>query len=436
MTGGLIALFLAAAVVLLAIGGLLAASDAALSVRSKAELLALSEDARRGASIRAIAEDEAAHQNALGFARVAAETLAAVLITLVLAALIEPLWLTLLAAALIMTAVTFVLVGTSPRTVGSHHPEGIIRFSAPLVHGIRVLLGPVASSLMRVGDRVTPGRGGSSALIRDEQQLLSMVDQAAEQELLEADDRDYIHSLVEFGDTRVRELMVPRIDMVTVDAELSMKDALEAILASRHSRVPVVTDDVDDVVGVAHLRDASGFVLRRPEEAESAPITRVMKPALFVPELQPADELLRQMQRESVHLALAVDEYGGISGLVTLEDLIEELLGDISDEHDRETPEIVLDGDGFIVSARLTIDRLGELFERELEDDEVDTVGGLLAKHLGRLAEPGDRVEIDGIELTALETERRRQRLVTARVRWVGTEDNDADQVRREEEQQ
>lgn len=436
MTGGLIALFLAAAVVLLAIGGLLAASDAALSVRSKAELLTLSEDARRGASIRAIAEDEAAHQNALGFARVAAETLAAVLITLVLAALIEPLWLTLLAAALIMTAVTFVLVGTSPRTVGTHHPEGIIRFSAPLVHGIRVLLGPVASSLMRVGDRVTPGRGGSSALIRDEQQLLSMVDQAAEQELLEADDRDYIHSLVEFGETRVRELMVPRIDMVTVDAGLSMKDALEAILASRHSRVPVVTDDVDDVVGVAHLRDASGFVLRRPEEAESAPITRVMKPALFVPELQPADELLRQMQRESVHLALAVDEYGGISGLVTLEDLIEELLGDISDEHDRETPEIVLDGDGFIVSARLTIDRLGELFERELEDDEVDTVGGLLAKHLGRLAEPGDRVEIDGIELTALETERRRQRLVTARVRWVGTEDNDADQVRREEEQQ
>ncbi len=436
MTGGLIALFLAAAVVLLAIGGLLAASDAALSVRSKAELLALSEDARRGASIRAIAEDEAAHQNALGFARVAAETLAAVLITLVLAALIEPLWLTLLAAALIMTAVTFVLVGTSPRTVGTHHPEGIIRFSAPLVHGIRVLLGPIASSLMRVGDRVTPGRGGSSALIRDEQQLLSMVDQAAEQELLEADDRDYIHSLVEFGETRVRELMVPRIDMVTVDAGLSMKDALEAILASRHSRVPVVTDDVDDVAGVAHLRDASGFVLRRPEEAESAPITRVMKPALFVPELQPADELLRQMQRESVHLALAVDEYGGISGLVTLEDLIEELLGDISDEHDRETPEIVLDGDGFIVSARLTIDRLGELFERELEDDEVDTVGGLLAKHLGRLAEPGDRVEIDGIELTALETERRRQRLVTARVRWVGTEDNDADQVRREEEQQ
>ncbi|WP_416446954.1 CNNM domain-containing protein [Leucobacter sp. HNU] len=310
MTGGLIALFLAAAVVLLAIGGLLAASDAALSVRSKAELLALSEDARRGASIRAIAEDEAAHQNALGFARVAAETLAAVLITLVLAALIEPLWLTLLAAALIMTAVTFVLVGTSPRTVGTHHPDGIIRFSAPLVHGIRVLLGPVASSLMRVGDRVTPGRGGS-ALIRDEQQLLSMVDQAAEQELLEADDRDYIHSLVEFGDTRVRELMVPRTDMVTVDAGLSMKDALEAILASRHSRVPVVTDDVDDIVGVAHLRDASGFVLRRPEEAESAPITRVMKPALFVPELQPADALLRQMQRESVHLALAVDEYGG-----------------------------------------------------------------------------------------------------------------------------
>ena len=430
MTGGVIALFLIAAALLFGIGGLLAASDAALAVRSRAELLALADESpRSAAAIRAIAEDEAAHVNALSFARVIAETLAAVLITLTLARTVGSLWLALLLAALIVAGATFVLVGSSPRTVGSHHPDGIIRFSAPFVRAVRVLLGPIATALMRFGDRVTPGRAPASTRIRDEQQLLSMVDQAAEQELLEADDRDYIHSLVEFGDTLVREVMVPRIDMVTLDVEQTVRDALELLLSSRHSRVPVVTGDADEVEGVVYLRDASGFVLRRPDEAEAQPVTRIMKPATFVPELQRADDLLRQMQREANHLALVVDEYGGISGLVTLEDLIEELLGEISDEHDREAPEAVLQGDGsFKVSSRLPIDRLGELFGIQLEDDEGESVGGLVAKYLGRLAEEGDTVTVAGIQLTALETERRRRRLMSVGARWVGESPEEEDE--------
>lgn len=282
-----------------------------------------------------------------------------------------------------------------------------------------------SAAARRIGGLVALGRGR----VRDEEQLLSIVDRAAEQELLEEEDRDYIHSLVEFGDTLVREVMVPRTDMITVDAEQTVREALEALLNSRHSRVPVVTGEADDAIGVAHLRDASGFVFRRPEESETQPVTRIMKPALFVPELQRADDLLRQMQRESNHLALVVDEYGGISGLVTLEDLIEELLGDINDEHDRENPEVELQADGsFVVSARLPVDELGELFGLELEDDEVDSVGGLVAKQLGRLAEDGDVVTVAGIELTALETERRRQRLVRVGVRWVGIEDEETDE--------
>jgi len=424
MSAGLVALFLVGAALLLGVGGLLAASDAALGVRSRAELLALAEESPRVASaIRAIADDEAAHVNALSFARVIAETLSAVLITLTLAKTIGNLWLALLLAGLIVAGTTFVLVGSSPRTVGTHHPDGVIRFSAPFVRAVRVLFAPIATALIRFGDRVTPGRSSTSARIRDEQQLLSMVDQAAEQALLEEDDRDYIHSIVEFGDTLVREVMVPRTDMVTIHVEQTVRDALELLLSSRHSRVPVVTGDADEVEGVVYLRDASGFVLRRPEEAEAQPVTRIMKPAIFVPELQRADELLRQMQREANHLALVVDEYGGISGLVTLEDLIEELLGDISDEHDREAPEAVLEPDGsFRVSARLPVDRLGELFGIELEDDEVDSVGGLVAKHLGRLADEGDSVTVEGIELTAVETERRRQRLVTVRARRADIE--------------
>lgn len=280
------------------------------------------------------------------------------------------------------------------------------------------LFSRLSDASKRIAGRVALGRGR----VRDEQQLLSLVDQAVEQELLEDDDRDYIHSIVEFGDTLVREVMVPRTDMVTVDAENTVREALEMLLNSRHSRVPVVAaGDSDEVEGVVYLRDASGFQLRRSDEAETALVSRIMKPAVFVPELQRADELLRQMQRESNHLALVVDEYGGISGLVTLEDLIEELLGDINDEHDRETPEVEPQLDGsFKVSARLTVDRLGEIFGIELEDDEVDSVGGLVAKHLGRLADEGDTVVVEGIELTALETERKRQRLVAVGARWVG----------------
>lgn len=282
------------------------------------------------------------------------------------------------------------------------------------------LLKRIATGTRDFAGRIALGRGR----LRDGEQLLSIVDQAAEQELLEEDDRDYIHSIVEFGETLVREVMVPRTDMVTVDDEFTVRETLEQLLSSRHSRMPVsAAGDTDEIVGVVYLRDASGFLLRRPEEAESVPITRIMKPAVFVPELQRADTLLRQMQREANHLAIVIDEYGGISGLVTMEDLIEELVGEISDEHDREEREVTPTSDGgFIISARLPVDRLGELFGIELEDDEVDSVGGLVTKHLGRLAEVGDSVTLHGIHMTAATMQRRRRRIMSVEVRWVGEE--------------
>lgn len=289
------------------------------------------------------------------------------------------------------------------------------------------LLKRLARGTRDIAGRVALGRGR----LRDGEQLLSIVDQAAEQELLEEDDRDYIHSIVEFGETLVREVMVPRTDMVTVTDDQTVRAAFEQLLESRHSRMPVVSaEDSDEVTGVIYLRDLSGFHLRRAEESATSLVTRVMKPAVFVPELQRADTLLRQMQREANHLALVVDEYGGISGLVTMEDLIEELVGEISDEHDREDREVVAQVDGsFAVSARLPIDRLGELFGVELDDDEVDSVGGLVTKHLDRLAEPGDTVTVSGIELTALTTLRRRRRLMSVGVRWVGESEEDEGDV-------
>lgn len=412
MNPAIIMLFLGSAAVLLAIGGLLAATDAALSVRSRADLLDLeAKNPKVTRSIRAIAEDLPSHINALNFVRVMAETIAAVLVTLSLALTVKTPWLVLLISSVVMIGVTYVLVGSSPRSVGTYHPDALIRVTARFVHGIRVVIGPLATGLIRFGDKVTPGRSNGERL-RDEQQLLSIVDQAAEQELLEEDDREYIHSLLEFSDTVVREVMVPRTDMVTIEPEATVTEALELLLNSRHSRIPVVSDDVDDIAGVLYLRDVARFQLRRPEEAETEPVTRLMKPAQFVPDLQKTDSLLREMQRESNHLAMVVDEYGGIAGLVTMEDLIEELLGEINDEHDRDESEVeVLDGGLFRVNARVAVDELGELFGLELEDEDVDTVGGLFSKELGRLAEPGDTVTVAGIHLVAERFDQRRKSL-------------------------
>lgn len=418
MTVELSVVLLIAALLLVALGGLLAAADAALNVLSRADLAALAQRSpRTRKSLIAIERDTQAHLNAISFVRVLAESAAAVFITVTLVSVISQLWLVLLVAAVIMTGVTFVLVGSSPRTVGAHHPDTILRISAPFIRTIRVVLGPIASGLIRLGDRVTPGRG-ASATIRDEQQLLSMVDQAAELDVLEEDDREYIHSVLEFGDTVARAIMVPRTDMVTVDAEMTVRESLDVFLDSRHSRLPVTSDDVDDIEGVLYLRDVAAFTVHKPLDAKTLSVTKLMKPAVFVPESQKADDLLRLMQLESNHLAMVVDEYGGIAGLVTLEDLMEELVGDISDEHDREIDPVEEIADQvYRVNARLPIDELGDLFNLELDDDEVDTVGGLFTKLNGRLADSGDTVFVAGLILTAERTERRRKNLVSILVK-------------------
>jgi CBS domain containing-hemolysin-like protein len=247
--------------------------------------------------------------------------------------------------------------------------------------------------------------------------LLSIVDEATELDVLEEGDRELIHSIFEFNDTVVREVMIPRTDMVTIDAGASIGTAMSLFLNKGVSRIPVIDDDVDDVKGVLYLRDVAKLTFERPLDADSVTVVQIARPALFVPESKKADTLLRQMQAESNHLAMVVDEYGGIAGLVSLEDLIEELVGDISDEYDHEVALVESVGQGrFRVSARLPVDELGELFGIELDDDDVDSVGGLLSKALGRLPIAGSRVSTSGLVLTAERTEGRRKRLSTVLV--------------------
>ncbi|MEZ5190719.1 MAG: hemolysin family protein [Schumannella sp.] len=241
-----------------------------------------------------------------------------------------------------------------------------------------------------------------------------MVDEAAEQEVLEEDDRELIHSIFEWGDTLAREVMIPRTDMITVDDDETVADAMGIFLRSGVSRMPVVGKDADEVRGILYLRDLARLLHEEPATAGSRPVVELMRDAEFVPESKKADELLREMQARANHLAVLVDEYGGIAGLVTLEDLIEELVGDISDEYDQGAPEVAALGGGvFRVSARLSKDELGEIFGIEIEDDDVDSAGGLLIKAIGRPPRTGDRVEVAGLVLRAERVERRGRRLRT-----------------------
>jgi CBS domain containing-hemolysin-like protein len=412
----MIGVFFSVAVLLVVFGGLLAAADSALTVLSRNDLVELAASSRSRRSLLAISADPGAHVNALNFMRIVAETTAAVLVTLAFASIFTDWWWTLLASALIMTAASFVLVGSSPRSVGRVNARPVMRVAAPIVRANRVILGPLADALVAIGNRVTPGRP-RTATFSSEEQLLSMIDEATELDVLEEDDRELIHSIFEFNDTVVREVMIPRTDMVTLDADATMTASLGLFLSKGVSRMPVIGEDVDEVIGVLYLKDVARVVHEQTLDAATLTAGELSRPGLFVPESQKADSLLRQMQVESSHLAMVVDEYGGIAGLVTLEDLIEELVGEISDEYDRDVAEVEQLGEGrFRVSARLPIDELGDLFGLELEDDEVDSVGGLLTKALGRLPVAGSSAEYSGLILTAERTEGRRKRVSTVLV--------------------
>jgi len=293
--------------------------------------------------------------------------------------------------------VSYVVVGASPRQTGRRHAKRLLRATAPVVRAVRVILGPLADGLVALGARVSPG--GRSVSFTTEEQLLSMVDEAASNDLIEEDDRELIHSVFDFTDTYVRAVMVPRTDMVTVDAAARTREAMALFLERGVSRMPVV--DADDVVGVLYLKDLVQFGFRDETGWRDALIAPIARPPVFVPESMRAETLLQQMKREAVHVCIVVDEYGGIAGLVTLEDLIEELVGEISDEYDPRLREVVELGPGrYRVSARLPLDEVGELFGLDLDDEDVDSVGGLLGKALGRVPQPGASAEVSGLLLT------------------------------------
>ncbi len=347
-------------------------------------------------------EDAAA---SMAFVRLIGEMTATACVTLALTGPDLRWWQILLLAVLVSGAVALLLVRISPRTLGRRHPVRVLTLLSgllTLVH--RLPIGRLAPEVRRTGDV-------------DEDELRDMVDRVSESEGIEDDEREMFRSVFELGDTLTREVMVPRTEMITVSAASPLRKALSLMLRSGYSRVPVVGSSVDDLRGVLFLKDLVRRLQDSPESADD-PVAHIARPPVFVPESKPVDDLLREMQAGSSHIALVVDEYGGIAGLVTIEDALEEIVGELTDEHDRSAPEVEDLGDGvFRVPARLPVDEVGELFDLDLDDDEVDTAGGLLAKALGKVPLLGSAGDIHGLHLTADRVEGRRKQLATVLVR-------------------
>jgi CBS domain containing-hemolysin-like protein len=326
-------------------------------------------------------------------------------------------WLAALVTAGSMTVVSFVVVGVGPRTLGRQNPYRVGLVAAPVVRWLGRALGPLATLLILVGNAMTPGKGFREGPFTTQVELRELVDLAEQRGVVEHDERELLHSVFTFGDRIAREVMVPRTEMVWIEAGKTARQALALALRSGFSRVPVIGESVDDVLGVAYLKD---LVRRTQGQSGQVPVSEVMRPAEFIPESKPVDDLLGQMQVQRIHMAIVVDEYGGTAGLVTIEDILEEIVGEITDEYDVERPPVEQLPDGSVrVSARLPVEDLGELFGLDLVGDDVETVSGLLAQELGRVPLAGASATVAGLRLTAEGTTGRRNHIDTVLVRRV-----------------
>jgi len=415
MSAAPVGLLVAVASAGIILAALLSAGEAAvLRVTRSAVSELVTEGRPRADRVRRLAAAPGRTAASAAFVRLVAEMTATTCITLVLASGTMAWWQVLLLSVLVSGLVALVLVRISPRTLGRTHPlRVLLALSGLLAVVLRLPLGRLAPAARRTGEV-------------DEDELRDMVDRVSESEGIEDDEREMFRSVFELGDTLTREVMVPRTEMITTSATTPLRKALALLVQSGYSRVPVIGDSVDDLRGVVYLKD----VVRRMQDSPPAaddPVGTVLRPAVFVPETKPVDDLLREMQASSSHIAIVVDEYGGIAGLVTIEDALEEIVGELTDEHDHSGPEVEELGDGtFRVPARLPVDELGELFDLDLDDDDVDTAGGLLAKAIGKVPLLGSVGDIHGLHLVGERVEGRRKQLATLVVGLSMTDTSDS----------
>jgi CBS domain containing-hemolysin-like protein len=402
------------AALLVGVSAMFAASETGLSHVSRLRVEELVRERRRGANqLAQVVADPAQKLNVVLLARTVAEMLATTLVAVVCQRRLGVAWQTVLIAGVGMALVHYVVVGVGARTFGRQHAARVGLASAGLVLWLTRVLGPLPRLLIALGSALIPGKIDREAGFTSEAELRDLVDLAEERQVIESDEREMIHSVFELGETLAREVMVPRTDVVWIEQSKSVRQALSLALRSGFSRIPVIGANEDDVVGIAYLKDLA----RRAYDADghsSDRVTELMRPPYFIPESKPVDELLREMQAKQVHVAVVIDEYGGTAGLVTIEDILEEIVGEIADEYDREEPRVEQLADGRLrVNVRLPVDDIEQMFGVTFDLEDVETVGGLLAAELGRVPIPGATVSTQGLTFTAEGTKGRRKQIGT-----------------------
>ncbi|GAA0943981.1 MULTISPECIES: hemolysin family protein [Streptomyces violaceusniger group] len=417
-----------AAVLLVVVAWLAACAEAGLARTTRFRAAEAVRSGRRGsAKLMLVAEDPTRYLNVALLVRVACEVAAGAVVTYASLREFPETWKALTVAIGVMVLVSYVAVGVSPRTIGAQHPLNTATVAAYVLIPLARVMGPIPPLLILLGNALTPGKGFRKGPFASEAELRALVDLAEQESLIEDEERRMVHSVFELGDTLVREVMVPRTDLVVIERFKTIRQALTLALRSGFSRIPVTGENEDDIVGIVYLKD----LVRKTHinrEAEAELVSTAMRPAAFVPDTKNAGDLLREMQQERNHVAVVIDEYGGTAGIVTIEDILEEIVGEITDEYDRELPPVEDLGDGtHRVTARLALGDLGELYGTDLEDEDVETVGGLLAKALGRVPIAGAKAEVDvpeggvdpalkALRLTAESPAGRRNRIVTVLV--------------------
>ena len=374
----------------------------------------------QAALARVAAGSNSQYSSLLMLMRACAEAAAAVLVTLAFTHWLDAGWEAFLAAAAVVLVARYVLIGVGPRAIGRKRAERVSATTTRLLRPVVRLLGPLSRLLTNVTESLPLGGHSADGELNSRPELLGLADLIEGRAEIEPGEREMVRSVFELGDTIVREVMVPRTDMVWVERDKTVGEALSLALLSGFSRIPVVGDSTDDVVGIAYLKDMVAWQHEHPGNEETERIEKVMRPATFVPESKPVDELLRQMQKQRIHVAIAIDEYGGTAGLVTIEDILEEIVGEIADEYDNErAPVEWLLPETARVTARLPVAELEELFGVTIEAEDVETVGGLLAHELGRVPIASSQVTVAGLRLTAENLAGRRNKLGTVLVERV-----------------
>lgn len=424
------------ATALIVVSGLLIAAETAMTRVSKTRIDELRKEGngneKRAELLLGVLQDRARYVNVLFLLSTIATITSITLISYVAVRALTSgdgwsTWIALVVVIAALVVMAYIGLGVAPRTLGRQHAERIALIAARPTRFLATILGPITTLLIVIGNALTPGKGFREGPFDTAAELREMVDLAGADDLIEDAERKMIHSVFDLGDTFAREVMVPRTEMVFIERDKSLRQAISLSLRSGFSRIPVIGENADDIVGVIYLKDMVRRTFDHHEAEREDTVESLMRATSFVPDSKPADELLKDMQAARVHVAIVVDEYGGTAGLVTIEDILEEIVGEIADEYDTAAPEVTqLDDDRYRVLSRMNLDDFAELTQMQInaEDDGVDTVLGLMAKRLGRVPIPGAEVLENGWSLVAERGAGRRNRIGAVLATRIATADD------------